>query len=389
MSATDPFGDIPPFEELSKVRPIAVAKPKPDAPKAQGRPALDWQDLSTKTPPDRRWALKGWFGFGHTTLLVGAGGIGKTLLAQQLASCMAIGNTFIDEVPETIKTLMWACEDDHDELWRRQIAISHWLKSPLESFAENLTIIPRHGLENALVTTEFGRPLYTPMLEELKQQALDLQAQAVILDNAAQLYGGSENDRHAVTMFLNALAGALPGMAILLLAHPARSSGSEFSGSSAWENTARTRLYLGSQLPDQKPDPDNAPQDDVRYLARRKANYSAKDWRKFTYKDGVLVPDESEAQGGMVAHIKSQNAERAIVAGLKRLAEMHLHPTDGATSPRYLPRLMNEYKLTEGFNRAELADAMRKLMLDGRIERGEVGRNEHRSVIVGLRVVAS
>ena len=40
----------------------------------------------------------------------------------------------------------------------------------------------------------------------------------------------------------------------------------------------------------------------MRYLARRKTNYTAKDWRRFTYQDGILVPDAVEVTGGIVGH---------------------------------------------------------------------------------------
>jgi hypothetical protein len=328
--------------------------------------------------------MKGWFGFGHSTLLVGAGGIGKTLLSQQLASCLALGRPFVDEVPEAIKVLMWACEDDHDELWRRQLAIAQWLGVGLGDFQENLVIVPRHGLENALVATEFGRPMFTPTLEELSEQVADIGAQAVIMDNAAQLYGGSENDRHSVTVFLNALAGAMPGRALMLLAHPARSAGSEFSGSSAWENTARTRLYLGSQLPDQKQDAEEQPDDSVRYLARRKANYSNRDWRRFNYRDGVLIPEASDASGGVVGQIREQNAERAVLAGLRRLHGLGQQPTDGKTSPRFLPRMINDYKLADGHSVSELTSALRRMQLSGKLARDVVGKGADRKPVYGL-----
>jgi hypothetical protein len=331
--------------------------------------------------------MQGWFGFGHTTLLVGPGGIGKTLFSQQLGSCLALGCEFVASVPEPLKVLMWACEDDHDELWRRQVSISAWLGTGLEAFTENLVIVPRHGLENALVSTEFGKLTFAPLLAELGEQAADLDAEVVVLDNVAQLYGGNENDRHAVTAFLNALAGVLPGRAIMLLAHPARSAGSEFSGSSAWENTARTRLYLGAKLPGEKADVDEAPNDDVRYLARRKSNYSTKDWRKFNYRDGVLVPEAVEAAGGIVGHLKGQAAERAVLKALERLAAMGVTATDGTTSPRYLPKAMTEYKLAESFSKRELAEAMRSLMLEGRLQRAKVGMTNSRNPVYGLQIV--
>ena len=264
--------DIPPHEfppEATHTRPagklsVVQGHQVAAAPKETVVAPLDWPALAPLTPPERQWAIKGWVGFGHVTLLVGQGGIGKTLLAQQMASCLALGRKFIEEVPAPFKCLMWACEDDHDELWRRQLALARWCKAGLEEFHERLTIVPRHGLDNALVSTEYGKLLFSPLIAKLSEQASDTNADVVILDNVAQLYGGSENDRHSVTAFLNALAGALQGKAIILLAHPSRSQGSEFSGSSAWENTARTRLYLGPTLPDQNQGEGIEPTDSVR-----------------------------------------------------------------------------------------------------------------------------
>lgn len=346
--------------------------------------AINWPRLAQLMPPDRKWAIKGWLGFGHVTLLVGSGGIGKTLLAQQMASCLALGRPFIEAIERPYKCLMWACEDDHDELWRRQVAISRWCQAGLEEFHECLTIVPRHGLDNALVSTDFGKLTFSPLIARLSEQANDLGSEVVILDNVAQLYGGNENDRHSVTAFLNALSGAFRGMAIMLLAHPSRGAGSEFSGSSAWENTARTRLYLGANLPDNK-DQDIVPSDNVRYLSRRKANYSPKDWRRMTYADGALTPDPVEDEGGgIIAGIKHGRARRIIVDGLQKLATMGIHGTDGKRSPNFLPKALAEYGLNEGLPSHELATAMRSLMLDGRLLRQQVGKTQNRTAIMGL-----
>lgn len=299
---------------------------------------------------------------------------------------MALGTSFIGDVSEPLKCLMWACEDDHDELWRRQVQLARWCKVGLEAFAENFVIVPRHGLDNTLVSTEFGKLAYSLLIEDLKEQAADLKADVIILDNVGQLYGGGENDRHSVTAFLNTLSGALPGRAVLLLAHPSRSSGSEFSGSSAWENVARTRLYLGATLPGEKLDQDAEPQDNVRYLARRKANYSQKDWRRMTYADGALTPDVVESGGGVVASIRANNAERTVLAGLARLAGMGIAATDGQRSGQYLPRLLIEYKIDDGLNKRELGVAMRDLMLGGKIVSGKVGKRANRAPLYGLIV---
>ncbi len=284
---------------------------------------------------------------------------------------------------------MWACEDDHDELWRRQLAIARWCKAGLEDFDGCLTIVPRHGLDNALVSTEYGKLLFSPRIAELAEQASDLNADVVVLDNVAQLYGGSENDRHSVTAFMNALAGALRGKAVLLLAHPSRSQGSEFSGSSAWENVARTRLYLGSTLPGEKPDPDSEPTDNVRYISRRKANYSPKDWCRMTYADGALTPDDQQLSGGIVAVAREQKAERVILDGLQKLGTMGIHGSDGSKSSHFLPRLIIEYRFNDGLPSRELTAAMRSLMVAGKLKRESVGKRQNRSAITGLVAAAA
>jgi hypothetical protein len=107
---------------------------------------LDWAALVKQTPPPRVWAIYGWLGFGHNTLLVGGGGSGKTLIAQQMCSALHLGRPFIDEVKRPLTCLMWACEDDHDELWRRQVAIAKFFDVKLDAF-NGMHVEPRLGLD--------------------------------------------------------------------------------------------------------------------------------------------------------------------------------------------------------------------------------------------------
>lgn len=358
-------------------------KPPQESEQTKQTPPLDWPALAELTPPPRRWAINGWMGYGHTTLLVGAGGIGKTLIAQEIGSALCLGQTFIEEITESAKVLMWACEDDHDELWRRQLAIARYLKRGLEDFSD-FVLVPRHGQDNAMCISKFGEMIFTPLIKTLMEQAADCKSDVVILDNVAQLYGAGENDRHAVTAFLNGLSGALPGKAILLLAHPSRSQGSEFSGSGAWENVARTRLYLGAKLPDEKPDPDQEINQDERYLCRRKSNYSNKDWRRLNYENGVLVPEAAQAGTGIIGVLREQATEKIVLEAIQKLASMGIHANEGSRSPQYLPRLIMEYKLGNGQTRPDLASAMRKLLTDGKLTKAPVGRNANRTIREGL-----
>ena len=61
--------------------------------------AMDWHGLEVLTPPERDWAINGWLGMGHVTLLAGPGGSGKTAVCQSLLSAMSLGYDVIDSVP--------------------------------------------------------------------------------------------------------------------------------------------------------------------------------------------------------------------------------------------------------------------------------------------------
>lgn len=353
----------------------------------QRTPPLNWATLDRRIPPPRRWAVEHWIGMGHAHLLPGVGGVGKTLLAQTTGSALALGRDYLAPIHEPLVALLWACEDDHDELWRRQVQIAAHFGVPLSDFAGKMIVIPRVGLDNALLVSEYGRPMWTPAMTEIEEMVADYKVQVLFIDNVGQACAVSENDRASVTQFVNRMAGigqpAKLDTASVLLAHPSRAAGAEFSGSSAWENTVRLRLYLGASLPDTKPEADE-PSDDARYLCKRKANYTAKDYRRLTLQNGVLVPDPIEAEQLVNPHHRKRQAERVAMGALRKLIGMGKSPTDGATSPEYLPKLVMEFKLNDGLTRKDITAAMRELMVAGTIKRTIVGEYGNRMPRYGL-----
>lgn len=377
--------------EPPEIRVSAPATPRADTPATApvsrfDRAPLDWKVLGDGEPPAREWAIGGWFGMGHATLLAGAGGIGKSLLAQQIGSALALGRDFIGPVSQARRALLWAAEDDHDELWRRQIAIAAYLNAPLDAFAGRLFVESFVDRDCTLMDCgDFGgRLIATPMLDELREQVADYAADVVILDNVARIFGGKEADRGHVTRFVTAVVGACQRAAVMLLAHPGRATGSEFSGSSAWEASVRTRLYLGDKPPDQADGDEGDAPPGLRYLARRKRNYAGPDLRTFTYRDGVLVPDHPAGESWLVDGLRDRKAERVALAAFRRLVAIGQHPSDGATSPAFLPKLALQFDLAEGMTRRELADAMRRLMLAGQLRREAIGKYPNRAPRFGL-----
>ncbi|WP_369675560.1 AAA family ATPase, partial [Enterococcus faecium] len=82
------------------------------------------------------------------------------------------------------------------------------------------------------------------------------------LDTLADLHSGQENDRTTARQFIGLLRGLAirHGCAVVLLAHPSltgMASGSGLSGSTAWNASVRSRLYLERVVQDgYEADPD-------------------------------------------------------------------------------------------------------------------------------------
>ena len=241
------MNDLPPieaYESEPRVNGLGGTKEEPPKPK---RCPISWDSLEGRAPPEREWIIPHWIPHRHTTLLAGRGGIGKTLIAQHIATALAVGHEYIEPL-EPRRVLMWAGEDDEAELWRRQVQISSWMGQPLSVLTERFYLHSYAGSDITLMAPVFGALTPTPMLSELREQVADYRAEVVILDNIARLFGGSENDRHAVTTFCAVVQGTCAPAAVLLLGHPAKAAGSElghgiviFPGGAG---TAEEILYL-------------------------------------------------------------------------------------------------------------------------------------------------
>lgn len=346
-------------------------------------PPIDWAEL-TGEPPARTWWIQDWL-TPAPTLCAGAGGIGKTLLMQNALTALATGCEYLEAATKPLRCLAWFCEDDRDEIWRRQVATNRHFGIEWCDL-DRLHIVPRIGHENTLMDLAFGKPVFTPLLEQLRQQVNDLQADILVLDNIAQIYGGVSSDNHQVTMFVNGIRGLVTDrpFAPIFLGHVAKAQGSEFAGPAAWENAVRMRWFLGRTLPDQQPDADDGEDTDVLYLAKRKANYSAKDYPKLSYRDGLLLPETADAGRRFDQGYRNDLAERVVLKGLQRLKDAGILATDGATSPDYLPKQIVAKGFAEDHTKKDLAAAMNRLIGAGRLRRDVVGQYANRNPKQGL-----
>jgi RecA-family ATPase len=241
------------------------------------------------TPPAREWLIDDWLPRGYVTALYGDGGVGKSLLAQQIITALAIGGKFLNKQLNAYRVYALMCEDDANELWRRQVAINKHYGIKMHELS-NIRFVSRVGHDNLLMTfanNDFGN--LTKFFEELVKDISAFQPDLVVLDTAADLFGGNENNRPQVRQFIQTACGQiarLTNSAVLLCAHPSESGiqkGTGSGGSTAWNNTVRSRWYL-------KHPTDEGLSTSHRILSRVKSNYSAGSGEEyFRWDNGVFL----------------------------------------------------------------------------------------------------
>lgn len=247
-----------------------------------------------RAPPKREWMVEGMALKGTVVMMSGDGGKGKSLICQQLLSSAALGRDWLGMPVRGGRGLMISCEDDEDELWRRQESINNDLLCTMTDVCEGgLMLQPRVGQDNLLVV--FDRREWRVKATALFQAVWDFCAhegiQYVVIDTATATFGGNQNDEQQVSAYitlLRRLAMKLEGC-VVITKHPSftgRANGSGESGSVTWNNSVRSRVYL---------------HDDGKGLVLKtvKSNYGASGGQvPLIWENGVFVRDQPADRAG-------------------------------------------------------------------------------------------
>lgn len=384
------------LDEARRNKANGEAKPEAEKPEDKWPPLIRFTELDMETAPTRDWAIRDWVPKGSVTLLAGGSGTGKSLLVQAMGSSVYMKRTFLDMVPRKMRVLLWMCEDNYDELWRRQVAIARQELVTFDVFGDGYFVRPLDGVDVELASpgTYDNRQRLMPSTAyvRLREEVADLRADLVVLDTSARLYGGNENDRHQVTQFISLLTSVanIRGSAVVLCAHPAKAKGSEWSGSTAWEASCRSRLFLSRELPgkSQEEDEDEIEplvETGIRYLSRRKSNYSALDVRRLQIVERmVMVPDPPPERIDK-AKATPEFRQEVVSRGIRHLTGMKESASSSERATNYLPKMLKKYGLTEGLTDRELRDGMVELQKAGRLVNGELPwRSSSRNRVLGL-----
>lgn len=319
---------------------------------------LQWRD---EPVPEREWIVRGMIPAKTVTLLSGDGAAGKTTAALQLGTARSLDRDWLGTMPSAGKTLFLSCEDDAEELHRRLDAIRVHYGATFDDMT-NLQLVDLVG-ENA-VLGEIGRTgiikataIYEAMLEAIERSQPDL----VVIDALADAFAGDENNRGQARQFIGLLKrpARMYGCAFLCLAHPSlygMSAGTGTSGSTAWNNSVRSRLYFESAKASDGTDPDP----DLRTLSVQKANYGPKGhpitvrWTAGAYvlEEGVSSLDR------MALKLKAE----ATFLDLLRQFNAQGQNVSPSRSSTYAPKTFAKHPKAAGISSRHLEVAMQELL---------------------------
>ena len=341
-------------------------------------PVIDPRDWQGKTAPERQWFVENWIPHRTVTNLSGAGGSGKTEIVLQLIAASSLRTQWFGYDVAEGPCLYFGAEDEADELHRRLETIVSRAGCEFSDLA-GVRLIPLAGSDAVLAEPDrIGNLKATAIFGRLEAQAKLLKPKLVVIDPSADVFGGDEINRAQVRKFVSMLRGLAidHDCAVLLLSHPSQSgllSGSGTSGSTAWNNSVRSRLYL--EVVDKDPS--------ARVLKVVKANYGPTGEKiALRWDDGVYGLDNGPDMA--VEAIVGRKAETVFLELLQLYTEQgqNLSSTPGTT---YAPAVLAKHPKARGYSKQDLADAMQRLFDKKRIAvvtEGPASRRRSRIALV-------
>ena len=334
-------------------------------------PVVNMSAWEGRPVPPREWFIEGMMPSRNVTLLSGDGGLGKSLLALQIGIASTLERSTLGLTPKPGRVLYIGAEDEEDEFHRRADDILRHFgatfadtrgRFQLMSLAEQDATLALPGKTGSMEPTA----LWGHVCSLVASHRPDL----VVFDTSADLYGGDEIKRHQVRQFVAMLRkmSIEYDCASLLLSHPSvagMQTGTGMSGSTAWNNSVRSRLYLD------RPNGDDA-DPDMRRLSTKKQNYGTVDGvLTFRWEQGAFVEVDA-TKPNPVGNLMAKKADELFVRLLSMLTRrgQSCSPSPSVT---YGPKIMATLPEAEGMTKKSLEQAMHRLLGSGEVKIVEDG----------------
>jgi hypothetical protein len=210
-------------------------------------------DVLTHPAPPPAFVWDGYLPRGVVALFGAHGGTGKSTIALMLAVATVTGRPLFGVATEQSPAVFVSLEDGAGIVRHRLAGICRaWGIDPLA--LRDLHIVD--GTENPELYAADQRSAgdVTSTYTDLTRLVQSTGAGLVVVDNASDSFGGDEINRRQVRAFMRSLGlvARLTDCAVCLLAHVDKTTsrnrkaegGEGYSGSTAWHNSARSRLFM-------------------------------------------------------------------------------------------------------------------------------------------------
>ena len=339
--------------------------------------AGDWEGVPIEP---RRWVVHNRIPAGEPGIMSGDGGSGKTKLMLQLAvdvgAELAGEPAHSDWINGIIEihgpVVIYSPEEKLKEMHRRTFDIVEHRRLPFSSLRKRLHFICDPD-DVVLATSDEHKGIVTPTLSllRLEKTIQVIKPALLIIENAADVYSGNENNRSLVTRFVRKHLGGLGQIseaAVGLIQHPSVSGlqdGTGRSGTTGWSNAGRWRLNLTKLRNEEDRDAG------IRQLEVIKTNYGPEGEKiRLRWQRGVFVPEGAASATERAA--AEAPADEAFLRCLDAKQKQGIN-VFACRGHGYAPKMFEGMTEAAGYKSLALAKAQERLLSAGRIKNEPFG----------------
>ncbi|GAB3765057.1 hypothetical protein GCM10028796_21430 [Ramlibacter monticola] len=331
---------------------------------------VPFADLTSAEPSLPGYVWDGLVPAGFVTLLNGHGGAGKGYLALMLAVAVAMGLPLFGIPTRRGIVAFYSGEDGADVLRFRLARVCAAMDVCVQDLEQRLFLLDATRSDPTLFTevTSAGHRagVTTATYCELREFMAVKGAGLLVVDNATDTYDASEIDRTRVRGFVRSLACIAQerDAGVLLLAHVdkgtsrgERAGTESYSGSTAWSNSARSRLFL------------TRAEDGALLLQHQKHNLGKlREPLRLSWPDGG-VPTLDVPLGPVVQGISNRGSTKALLRLIAEFEQRGEHVTTATTSRTHAAKLLREESGFPKVREGEVFNLLRMAERAGHLER--------------------
>jgi RecA-family ATPase len=265
-----------------------------DASVIEGLVEIDIVGMKGKEVPIQQYAIEDRVPLGYVTLFSGHGAAGKSLLMLQCSVAAVLSKPWLGLAVRPGPVMFVDAEDGERPIHKRLADILRHYGADFDQLGDlhAISLVAKDAV--LAVADRNGRMMPTALYSQLLQRAREIRPGLIVLASSADMFAGNEIDRTQVRQFVSLLGhiAATVDCAVVLISHPSvagMESDSGISGSTAWHNSVRARIYLKGA--DKKKQQSGEEPTGRRVMEFRKNQYGPEtDSIVLRYQDGLFVP---------------------------------------------------------------------------------------------------